>query len=202
LANLITLLRFPLLVLVLLLFYPPSLVSRWAAVGLLFILVMMDTLDGFVARRRNEVSLLGSILDIAADRAVEIVLWVCFADLNLIPLAIPILVIIRGTLVDALRSAGARRGQTPFSITGSKWGKRLVASPLMRTCYGAAKGVAFCGLAVTQALRLYPPGSPQRASLDGFALFSSIMSWIAVVLCLVRALPVLVEAPTTIREID
>ena len=199
-ANLITLSRFPLLVLVMALLYPPSAVARWTAVGLLFVLIMMDTIDGFVARRRGESSLLGSVLDIAADRTVEIVLWVCFADLGLIPLAIPIVVIIRGTVVDGLRCASAQRGQTPFSVTASKWGKRIVASPAMRTSYGVAKGVAFCGLAVAQALRVYSVGSPQRTALDGISLLATIMSWVAATLCVVRAIPVFIEAPSSLRQ--
>ena len=199
-ANVITLSRFPLLILILGLLYSRNTLLCWIAPILLFILIMMDTLDGFVARTRDEVSLLGSILDIAADRAVEIVLWVVFADLHLIPLAVPIIVIIRGTLVDALRSAGARNGQSPFSITSSRWGQRIVASPPMRTVYGVSKGIAFCCLAITHALRLYPGGSAQASLAHSFWLFSNVITWVAVVLCVVRAIPVLVEAPGSIRH--
>lgn len=199
-ANVVTLSRFPLLILVLALLYSRNTVLCWIAPVLLFVLIMMDTLDGFVARARDEVSLLGSILDIAADRAVEIVLWVVFADLNLIPLAVPIIVIVRGTLVDALRSAGARNGQSPFSITSSKWGQRIVASPPMRTVYGVSKGIAFCCLAVTHALRLYTGGTAQASLAHSFWVFSNVITWIATALCIVRAIPVLVEAPGSIRD--
>ena len=199
-ANVITLSRFPLLILVLALLYSRNTVLCWIAPVLLLVLIMMDTLDGFVARARDEVSLLGSILDIAADRAVEIVLWVVLADLKLIPLAVPIIVIIRGTLVDALRNAGARHGQSPFGITSSKWGQRIVASPAMRTVYGISKGIAFCCLAVTHALRLYPGGTPQASLVHSFWVFSSVTAWIATALCIVRAIPVLVEAPGSIRD--
>jgi len=200
LANWITLSRFPLLVLVLILFYTHSVVLRWLSVGLLLILILMDTIDGLVARARHETSLLGSVLDIAADRAVEIVLWVVFADLNLIPLAIPIVVIIRGTVVDALRSAGASQGQTPFSITSSKWGQRIVASPPMRTGYGIAKGVAFCSLAALHALSIYGGGALSDLLVHRFYVFANIMSWIAVALCVVRAIPVFAEAPAWMRH--
>lgn len=199
-ANIITLSRFPLLILVLALLYSQSIALCWIAAVLLFALIMMDTLDGLVARARDEVSLLGSVLDIAADRAVEIVLWVFFADLDLIPLTIPIIVILRGTLVDALRSAGARNGQSPFSITPSKWGQRIVAAPPMRTIYGVAKGIAFCSLAVTHALRLYAEGTTQASLANTFWIFSNVVTWIAVALCIVRAIPVLAEAPASIQD--
>lgn len=37
-------------------------------------------------------SVFGSVLDIAADRTYELVLWVCFADLRMIPVAIPLII--------------------------------------------------------------------------------------------------------------
>ena len=82
LANTITILRFPLLAAVVTLLYQQSDSLRLAAVLLIAVLMFMDTLDGVVARRRHEESLMGSALDIAADRAVEIVLWVVFAHLR------------------------------------------------------------------------------------------------------------------------
>jgi phosphatidylglycerophosphate synthase len=115
LANWITLSRFPLiLVYILILYYAPA-PWRLAAVALLFIGLMLDTVDGMVARRQGQTSLIGSVLDIAADRTYELVLWVCFADLGLIPVAIPLIVIARTTLTDALRSIGVRQGEPPFT---------------------------------------------------------------------------------------
>jgi phosphatidylglycerophosphate synthase len=68
LANWITVSRFPVLLsYVLILFLAPA-EWRLAAVLLLFVGLMLDTVDGVVARRRKETSLIGSVLDIAADR--------------------------------------------------------------------------------------------------------------------------------------
>lgn len=74
LANLITVLRFPLLIVVVLLLYYGGSVGPLIDVPLIVALILMDSLDGFVARRRREQTLVGGALDIAADRAVEIVL--------------------------------------------------------------------------------------------------------------------------------
>ncbi|MBK8047373.1 MAG: CDP-alcohol phosphatidyltransferase family protein [Anaerolineales bacterium] len=78
LANWITLARFPLLVLLVLLLYFGGVVGRFLVVPGVVLLIVMDAIDGIVARKRGEMTLLGSVLDIAADRAVEIVLWVVF----------------------------------------------------------------------------------------------------------------------------
>ena len=106
-ANGVTVLRFPLLVLVVWLLYQGNATAQLINVGLLGLLMLMDTLDGAVARWRGETSLMGSALDIATDRAVEIVLWVVFAHLQLVSVAVPLIVIIRGALVDSIRDAGA-----------------------------------------------------------------------------------------------
>ena len=106
LANWITLSRFPLLLIIVLILYFGSPWVRLGGVGLLFLGLMLDTVDGMVARRTGQTSLFGSVLDIAADRTYELVLWVCFADLRLIPVAIPLIIIARTTLTDSFRSIG------------------------------------------------------------------------------------------------
>ena len=194
-ANLITIGRFPLLIVIVLLLYAASPALRLASVALLIVLILMDSLDGMLARRRNEVSLLGSVLDIMADRAVELVLWVCYAHLGLVPVAIPIVFVLRGTVVDSLRSVHVGAGRAPFQGMRTRLGKWLVGSPFMRTAYGVAKLASFAGLALTHSLAAYAQrgaiaGDTVRASALAFAF----TSWVAVGFCLLRGAPVVVEA--------
>jgi len=194
-ANLITISRFPLLLLIALMFSSQSPAVRLLTVLLVIILIVMDSLDGYVARKRGESSLLGSVLDIMSDRSVEIVLWVCFAYYRLIPLAIPIIVIIRGTVVDALRGLYVSKGQRPFDAMRTKLGRFLVATPVMRTTYAVAKAVAFAGLALVHALNAWAAqGDIAQRWVNGSHLLFLIISWLAVALCLVRGIPVIVEA--------
>lgn len=194
-ANLITIARFPLLILIILLLSASSALGRLISVGLMIILIAMDMVDGMVARKRNEVSLLGSVLDIMADRSVELVLWVVYAHLGLIPLAIPIICVLRGTIVDALRSVHIGAGNTPFKGMRSKLGKWLVGSPYMRTPYGVVKLLAFAGLALTHALSAYhSAGQVSGKTVQQLGLVSNVVSWVAVAFCLARGLPVIVEA--------
>jgi len=79
LANWITLSRIPLLGIIIALLYGASATAQLIAAPLILVLILMDTLDGVLARARGETSLLGSVLDIAADRAVEYALWMVFA---------------------------------------------------------------------------------------------------------------------------
>ncbi len=193
LANLITILRFPLLAAVVTLLYQQSDPLRLVAVILIAVLMFMDTLDGVVARRRHEESLMGSALDIAADRAVEIVLWVVFAHLRLIPVIIPLVVIIRGTLTDSIRAVAAQRGLSAHRMMSSSLGRWLVASPPMRTGYSLVKIVAFLALA----------WSLQRGAAGTQAAYQTGLyaAWLAMALCIIRGLPVLWEAQGILRPV-
>jgi phosphatidylglycerophosphate synthase len=192
LANWITLSRFPILVTTVLALYLGSPTARLAGVALLFVGLMLDTVDGAVARRTGHTSLFGGVLDIAADRTYELVLWVCFADLRLIPTAIPLVVLVRTTLTDALRAICIGQGQAPFAQHRSALGRFLVGSSWMRTGYAVAKIGTFCGLALVQACAAFPPESVlQRASAPLLAALRPA-AWLTVVLCVVRGLPVIV----------
>ena len=76
-ANVITVSRLLPLTVVVILLYLHGPAFQLAAVPLILILLLMDLLDGIVARRLGQVSKLGSALDIAMDRLVEFVMWVC-----------------------------------------------------------------------------------------------------------------------------
>jgi len=188
--NLITALRFPLLVVVVLMLYLGGAVAQFLAVFLIVLLLLMDSLDGILARRLGQQTLVGSALDIAADRAVEIVFWVTYAHLRLIPVAIPITVVIRGTLTDSIRSVALQHGQSAHSMMRSKLGRWLVASPAMRSGYGIAKGFSFGLLALTLALRSAGSAASQPVWVAGL-----VLAWVSVGICVLRGLPVIVEAP-------
>ena len=199
-ANAITLARFPLLVVVAILLYMPSAGARLVAAGLLVTIIIMDSLDGLVARARHEESVLGSLLDIMADRAVELVLWVCYADLGLVSVAIPIIYIIRGTVVDGLRNIHVGEGTAPFKVMRTTLGRWLVASPAMRTGYAISKLLSFTGLAVAHALAMYAAkGVVHAETVAVVRLIFLISSWVSVAFCLVRGIPVVVEAVPALR---
>lgn len=193
LANLITLSRFPLLLATVLILYLGTPGLRLAGVALLFGGLMLDTVDGVVARRTGQTSLFGSVLDIAADRTYELVLWVCFADLKLIPVAIPLIVIARTTLTDAFRSIGVGQGTVPFKQHRTPLGRFLVGSTPMRVGYSASKVLTFCGLALAQGLGGLAPGSAAAGWAAPLLRFFGITAWVAVGFCVFRGLPVIIH---------
>ena len=201
-ANAITLARIPLLIAVVFLLYLGSPEIRIATAFVVLFLIFMDTLDGMVARHRKEVGVLGSKLDIAVDRIVEQVLWVVYAHLGLISVAIPVIFLIRGGLVDTVRGFSLVYGETSFGMMRTKWGQRLVASNFMRSIYGLSKAVAFFALALVLGLRDLWEGTPKAGSVEVLWVVAVILSWIATIICVIRGAPVLIEARTLLKDLD
>ncbi len=194
-ANLITASRFPLLIAIVCLLYAPTPGARLATVFMLVLIILLDSLDGVVARARHEESVLGSLLDIIADRSVELVMWVCFAHLHLVPVAIPVIYVLRGTIVDGLRNIHVGQGTAPFKTMRTRVGRWLVASPVMRTGYALAKVISFAGLALTHALSAYAQrGAADPATVQTLLVVFNVAAWVSVAFCLTRGIPVVVEA--------
>ena len=194
LANWITLSRFPLLLLNILILYLGSPMLRLAGMALLLGGLLLDTVDGMVARKTGQTSLFGSVLDIAADRTYELVLWVCFADLGLLPVAIPLIVIARTTLTDAFRSIGVGQGTAPFAQHRTPLGQFLVGSAFMRIGYSASKLITFCGLALMQAFSGFPRESALARSVPTALALLQGLAWVAVAFCVFRGLPVIIRS--------
>jgi phosphatidylglycerophosphate synthase len=190
LANWITLVRFPLLPVTIVMLSAGSPPVRVAGALLLFLGLLLDTLDGVVARRRKETSLFGSVLDIAADRAYELVLWMWLAWLGLIPFLIPLAVILRTTVTDAFRSLEVGQGISPLQQHRTTLGRFLVGSTWMRTGYAISKTTVFAGFALEQALAAFPPGSAAWINAMALRAVLSPVAWVALGFCLLRGMPV------------
>ncbi len=192
-ANIITVARFPLLLIYLIILYYGNQNLLYFNVPFILVIFMLDTLDGWVARKRGEASLLGSVLDIATDRSLEYVLWVVYAHLGLIPLVVPLIVLIRGTTVDAVRSVKMKSGRSAFDQVQSSISRFLVSSRFMRAIYGFSKGAAAGFLSLAFALRESQGGWYQPVYGTGL-----VFTWLSVFLCVIRGLPVLIEGINTL----
>ncbi len=187
-ANIITITRFPLIFIYIAILYYGGETLAYLNVPFILLIFMMDSLDGFVARRRGETSLLGSVLDIATDRTLEYLLWVVYAHLGLIPVLVPLIVLIRGTTVDAVRSVGMKQGLTAFEQIKSPLNQFLVGSRFMRAFYGTAKSTAAGLLTLVHALK--------EAPLEWYNLAyqaALLFTWVSVATCVIRGVPVLIE---------
>lgn len=69
-----------------------------------------DILDGYIARKRNQVSDLGKVLDPLADQVTHLTFFLCFAWANLVPLWMILLILYREALIATLRTVCAYQG--------------------------------------------------------------------------------------------
>jgi CDP-diacylglycerol--glycerol-3-phosphate 3-phosphatidyltransferase len=192
-ANLVTLGRLLLLLVVAWIYYLPP--SPWQFVNffLTIVIFISDGLDGYIARKRNEASLFGALFDIAGDRITELTLWIVAADNDLVPIWVPLVFIIRGVIVDTIRSSKAlAQGVTPFALMSSPVGKFLVAGRFMRVFYAIVKACAFSGLAL---LLPFPAVLPAVWTQVGGLLagLTYFFVYLAVLLCVIRGVPVIAE---------
>lgn len=181
------------------LFVVGSSAAAIAGVVLTVIAIAMDALDGIVARRMGLASKLGAVLDITADRIVEHVYWITFAVIQMVPLWIPLVVVTRSFVVDAVRGMALARGRTAFgedSMARSRLTRFLTGSRPMRSLYGAAKLAAFVLLGASIAV----DGTLPAAWADPLRSVAVACALAAVALCVVRGLPVLTDAADYLRE--
>lgn len=192
-ANLITVGRVFLALGVLALLWLPGDEIRWAAFALTAFVIYADALDGYFARKFNQASKFGGMLDIAGDRVVEMAYWIQFSALSWVPVWIPLLFLVRGNFVDTIRSAAAEQGYTAFgqsTMMQSPLGKFLVSSNFSRFTYAVVKALAFCLLIAAHTSQC------QDTLVSPAAMFCVYFS---AVFCLIRGIPVLVEGRHLIR---
>jgi phosphatidylglycerophosphate synthase len=188
-----------------------GLYANVAALALLVVALVMDAVDGYIARRLKLTSDIGAAFDIAADRVVESVYWIFFASAGLISFWIPAVVIARGCLTDFLRAVAFTQGRTAFgekTMMRTWWGRALTGSRLSRAAYGVIKCAAFFLLGLWLTLVEAPP----LAGLPGWREFFAAemievlhaaalaLALAAVALCVVRGVPVLIEGARFFRE--
>jgi CDP-diacylglycerol--glycerol-3-phosphate 3-phosphatidyltransferase len=125
LPNALTLFRIflvPLLVVVLL----TRFTHHWLW-GLVIFLVALatDWLDGWLARRRGEVTNLGALLDPIADKLLTSAAFISLVELGRVQAWMVVVIIGREFAVSGLRSIASAQGVT---IAASRWGKYKTGS--------------------------------------------------------------------------
>ena len=166
-------------------------------IGATILILALDAVDGYVARKRKETSDFAALFDIAGDRVVENVYWIYFAIVGLIPFWLPIIVVARGFATDSLRSAAFAHGNTRFgekTMMKSAWTRMLTSSRASRSIYGTFKTATFLYLGGVIALKSAATTYTIPAEFIAESEIAGVvMATIAVSMCVVRGLPVLVD---------
>jgi phosphatidylglycerophosphate synthase len=171
-------------------------VADLAAVLLTIAAIVLDGLDGYIARKRNLATPLGAQFDILGDRVVENLFFTFFAASGLISFWVPVVFFVRGTLTDFLRGLAARSGRSGFgrnSMIETWWGRGLVASRASRAAYASLKCACFCYLGLLLPLPQLPMAWFDANARLLLTETGQALVFLTVAFCVVRAIPVLWE---------
>jgi CDP-diacylglycerol--glycerol-3-phosphate 3-phosphatidyltransferase len=123
---------------------------------------------------------------------VENVLWLVLAHLNLVPVWVAIVFVVRSSIVDSIRYPAISKGQTAFGMMRSPVGRFLVAGRFMRGSYGTIKAVTWAWVFFMQPWpQLYPELWAEWSAAIGAT--TSALVYASVAICLLRGLPVILE---------
>ncbi|HHT66109.1 MAG: CDP-diacylglycerol--glycerol-3-phosphate 3-phosphatidyltransferase [Caldicoprobacterales bacterium] len=120
LANKITILRIlfiPLFVAILLIPFP---YHNFAAAFVFLIAASTDSLDGYIARKRNEITNFGKFIDPLADKLLVCSALICLVEMASVPAIAAIIIISREFIITGFRLLAVTEGSV---IAASWWGK-------------------------------------------------------------------------------
>lgn len=87
--------------------------------GIFFVATLTDMLDGFWARRRSQVTVLGQLLDPTADKLLIVSALICLVGMGTVPAWMAVIIIGRELAVSGFRAIASSRGITiPASVLG------------------------------------------------------------------------------------
>ena len=94
----------------------------WLIIDAIFVIASItDKLDGYLARKNNQVTTFGKFLDPLADKILVLAAMVMLVEMQKLPAWIPIIVLAREFVVSGYRLIAVEKGGQV--IAASKWGK-------------------------------------------------------------------------------
>lgn len=89
----------------------PGLANKVIAFVIFCVASLTDLLDGWIARRRNEISDLGKLLDPVADKVLVLSAFMSFVEMNIIAAWMVVIIIVRELLITGLRIFAVKKGK-------------------------------------------------------------------------------------------
>jgi CDP-diacylglycerol--glycerol-3-phosphate 3-phosphatidyltransferase len=90
--------------------------------GVIFIIASLtDFLDGYLARKNNQVTNLGKMLDAIADKILVNSSLIILAVFGFVPTIVAVIIVMRDTCVDAIKMQAASKGDVVAAIWAGKF---------------------------------------------------------------------------------
>lgn len=96
-------------------------IEYWLIEGIFILASLTDKLDGYLARKNNQVTTFGKFLDPLADKILVLAAMIMLVGMTKLPAWIPIIVLAREFLVSGYRLIAVEKGGKV--IAASNWGK-------------------------------------------------------------------------------
>src|SRR5579884_2731402 len=125
-----------------------TLSKEWLALPIFLAAAFTDLLDGIIARRRGQISTLGTLLDPVADKLLISAAFISLVELGVVPAWMVVVIVGREFAVSGLRSIAAAEG---YTIQASELGKtkmimQVIAIALIMISIHLAPSVAGIGM--------------------------------------------------------
>ena len=121
LANRLTLIRVALVPVFMLFFLNTNIPYNYILALITFVIASLtDSLDGYIARSRDQITKFGKFMDPLADKLLVVAALICFVEVGQLPSWMAFIIIAREFMVTGMRILAASENIT---IAASKWGK-------------------------------------------------------------------------------
>jgi len=128
LANKITISRIFLTFIFMIFLFSKGLFFKSAALFVFMLATWTDFLDGFIAKKMNQISDFGKFMDPIADKVLIISAFLAFVEMKLIPAWIVVIIVSREFIITGLRLVALARGEV---IEAAVVGKHKTVSQML-----------------------------------------------------------------------
>jgi CDP-diacylglycerol--glycerol-3-phosphate 3-phosphatidyltransferase len=128
LANKLTISRIVLTFVFMFFLFSKGILFKTLALLVFIIATWTDYLDGFLAKRRNEISDFGRFMDPIADKILVIAAFLAFVEMKLVPAWIVVIIIFREFIITGLRVIALVKGKV---IEAEMAGKHKTVSQML-----------------------------------------------------------------------
>ena len=137
----------------------------WILIDAIFIIASItDTLDGKIARKRDQITTFGKFLDPIADKILVLAAMIMLVEYSKLPSWVPIIVLFREFVVSGYRLVAV--GKNGEVIAASKWGKIKTVTQMIAIGMMFVDKYAFFAFANTAI----------RNTMDNFSLLFNILT--------------------------
>lgn len=130
--NKLTIFRVLLIPVYMILYLTQGVAVKYAAIGVFILAALTDQIDGYLARKNNQITTFGKLMDPLADKMLIMAALICFVqkDVKHVNAAVVMIILARELIVTGIRMIAMGDNKV---IAASIWGKSKTVSQFVLT---------------------------------------------------------------------